>query len=141
MRIVSCFAAAIFMFLIAPAHLLADGVPGDWKWQISPQGGDPINMSANFKVDNGKLTGVFLDGFDNQKFDIKDGKVDGDKVSFTITRPINDMTITINYSGKLDGDTITGTMEFKFGDQDPMKNDWKAERVKADSATQPATQP
>jgi hypothetical protein len=140
MRIVSYFAAAVvFMALSLPGHLFADA-NGNWKWTISPQGGDAINMSANFKVDNGKLTGVFLDGFDQQKFDIKDGKVDGDKVSFTITRPINDMNITINYSGKLDGDTITGTMEFKFGDNDPMKNDWKAERVK-EPATQPATQP
>jgi hypothetical protein len=133
-------AAVALMAFCLPGHLLADGVAGDWKWQISPQGGDPINMSAQLKVEDGKLTGVFIDGFDQQKFDIKDGKIDGENVSFTVTRPINDQSITINYAGKLDGDEIKGTMEMKFGDQEPMKNDWKAERVK-DAATQPATQP
>jgi hypothetical protein len=141
MRIASYFAAAVVVLILSlPGHLFAAGAAGDWKWQITPQGGDAINMSANFKVDGNKLTGVFLDGFDQQKFDIKDGKIDGDNVSFTVTRPINDQTITVNYSGKLVGDAITGTMEIKFGDQDPMKNDWKADRV-TDAATQPATQP
>ena len=141
MRIASFWAAAVlFLALSLPGQLFASDAAGDWKWQISPQGGDPINMSANFKLEDGKLTGVFVDGFDQQKFDIKDGKVDGANVSFAVTRPINDQTITVNYAGKLDGDTITGTMDIKFGDQDPMKNDWKAERVKY-AATQPATQP
>jgi hypothetical protein len=141
MRIASSLVAAVvFLALCLPGQLFASDVAGNWKWQISPQGGDPIDMSATFKADDGKLRGVFLDGFDQQKFDIKDGKVDGDNISFTVTRPINDQTITVNYSGKLDGDTIKGTMEIKFADQEPMKNDWKADRVK-DAATQPATQP
>jgi hypothetical protein len=141
MRIPSCFAAAVVLLgLTLPGQLLASDMAGNWKWQITPQGGDAIDMSARFNVDNGKLTGKFLDGFDQQTFDIKDGKVDGDNVSFTITRPINDMTITVTYAGKLDGDTIKGTMEIKFGDQDPTKNDWTAQRVR-DAATQPATQP
>jgi hypothetical protein len=137
---ISFLAAFVFIAICVPGHLFADGAAGNWKWDVSIGGADPIKMSAEFKVEKDKLTGTFLDGFDQQKFDVKDGKIDGDKVSFTITRPINDQSITVTYSGKLDGDTITGTMEFKFGDQDPMKNDWKAERVK-EAATQPATQP
>jgi len=141
MRIASyCLALAFVLGLSLPTRVLAGDASGHWKWQITPQGTDAIDMSADFKVDGAKLTGVFLDGFDQQKFDIKDGKIDGDKVSFSIVRPIGDQSITVNYSGKLDGDTIKGTVEFKFGDQDPTKNDWKADRVK-DAATQPATQP
>jgi hypothetical protein len=141
MRIVSFIAGAVVLLgLSLPVQSFASDMTGHWKWQITPQGGDPIDMSAQFKVDNGKLTGVFLDGFDQQSFDIKNGKVDGDNVSFTVTRPINDMTITVNYTGKLDGDTVTGTVEIKLGDQDPTKQDWKAERV-TDATTQPATQP
>jgi hypothetical protein len=141
MRIASYFAAAVVLLgLTLPGQSLASDITGNWKWQITPQGGDAINMSAKLKLEDGKLTGVFLDGFDQQSFDIKNGKVDGDNVSFTVTRPINDMTITVNYSGKLDGDTITGTMEIKFGDQDPTKQDWKADRA-TDATTQPATQP
>jgi hypothetical protein len=68
---------------------------------------------------------------------VKDGEV-----SFTVVRPFNDDTITVNYDGKLSGDTIKGTLNVKFGDQDPMKNDWEAKRGTDNaSATQPATQP
>jgi hypothetical protein len=141
MRIASTIAAAVVLLgLSLPGQLLASDMGGNWKWQITPQEGDAINMSAKFTVDNGKLTGTFLDGYDQQTFDIKDGKVDGDNVSFTVTRPLNDITITVKYAGKLSGDTVTGTMEIKIGDGDPTKADWKAER-ETDVTTQPATQP
>jgi hypothetical protein len=115
---------------------------GSWKWTIQTPDGDSIDMSAKLKQDGEKLSGVFLDGFDQKSFDIKDGKVKNGEVSFTVIRPFNDDTITVNYDGKLSGDTIKGTLEVKFGDQDPTKNDWEAKRGKDDSATtQPATQP
>jgi hypothetical protein len=120
----------------------AADVTGSWKWTIQTQDGGSIDMSAKLKQDGEKLTGVFLDGFDQQKFDIKDGQVKDGNVSFTVTRPINDATITVKYKGKLDTDSIKGTLEIKFGDQDPTTSDWAAQRVKEDSAaTQPATQP
>jgi hypothetical protein len=114
---------------------------GSWKWTIQTPDGNSIDMSAKLKQDGEKLTGVFVDGFDQKSFDIKDGKVKDGEVSFTVTRPFNDDTITVNYDGKLSGDTIKGTLEVKFGDQDPMKNPWEAKRGTDAGATQPATQP
>lgn len=117
-------------------------VTGSWKWAIQTPDGDSIDMSAKLTQDGQKLSGTFLDGFDQKTFDIKDGKVTDGNVSFTITRPINDDTITVKYSGKLNGDAIKGSLEVKFGDQDPNKSDWEARRVKEDaSTTQPSTQP
>jgi hypothetical protein len=105
----------------------ATDATGSWKWTIQTPDGNSIDMSAKLTQDGQKLTGVFLDGFDQKSFDIKDGKVKDGEVSFTVTRPFND-------------DTITGTLNVKFGDQDPMKNDWEAKRGDL-STTQPSTQP
>jgi len=115
---------------------------GAWTWTIQTGDGNSIDMSADLKQDGQKLTGTFLDGFDQQKFDVKNGQVKDSTVSFTITRPINDATITVNYSGKLEADTMKGTVEIKFGDQDPTKNDWLAKRAaNTSAATLPTTQP
>jgi hypothetical protein len=120
----------------------AGDATGSWKWTIQTPDSNSIDMSAKLKQDGQKLTGVFLDGFDQKSFDIKDGKVKDGEVSFTVTRPFNDVTITVNYDGKLSGDTIKGTLDVKFGDQDPMKNNWEAKRGADDaSTTQPTTQP
>jgi hypothetical protein len=129
------------MILTLPLLATASDATGSWKWTIQTPDGNSLDMSAKLKQDGEKLTGKFLDGFDQQTFDIKDGQVKDGKVSFTITRPVNDATITVNYSGKLDADTIKGTLIFKFGDQDPMTNDWLAKRAADATASQPATQP
>ena len=97
----------------------ATDATGSWKWTIQTPDGNSIDMSAKLTQDGQKLTGVFLDGFDQKSFDIKDGKVKDGEVSFTVTRPFNDDTITVNYDGKLTGDTIKGTLNVKFGDQMP----------------------
>jgi hypothetical protein len=150
MRKMTAFLAVIAMLGIWLARLgpalagdsQATDATGSWKWTIQTPDGNSIDMSAKLTQDGQKLTGVFLDGFDQKSFDIKDGKVKDGEISFTVTRPFNDDTITVNYDGKLTGDTIKGTLNVKFGDQDPMKNDWEAKRG-ADNAstTQPATQP
>ena len=120
----------------------ATDATGSWKWTIQTPDGNSIDMSAKLTQDGEKLTGVFLDGFDQKSFDIKDGKVKDGEVSFTVVRPFNDDTITVNYDGKLSGDTIKGTLNVKFGDQDPTKNDWEAKRGGDEaSTTQPSTQP
>jgi hypothetical protein len=135
----------IWLARLGPAlagDLPATDATGSWKWTIQTPDGNSIDMSAKLTQDGQKLTGVFLDGFDQKSFDIKDGKVKDGEVSFTVTRPLNDTTITVNYDGKLSGDTIKGTLEVKFGDQDPTKNDWEAKRGSDEaSTTQPTTQP
>jgi hypothetical protein len=150
MRKATVFLAAMAMLVVCMARLgpaLAGDSPaatasGSWKWTIQTPDGDSINMSAKLTQDGEKLTGIFLDGFDQKSFDIKDGKVKDGDVTFTVVRPFNDDTITVNYDGKLNGDTIKGTMDVKFGDQDPMKNNWEAKRGGDEAATtQPATQP
>src|SRR5450432_4028904 len=119
MRKMTALLAAIALFLVCMARTgpalagdsAAADATGSWKWEIKTPDGDSINMSANLKQDGQSLTGIFLDGFDQKSFDIKDGSVKEGVVSFTVSRPFNDDTITVNYNGKLSGDTIKGTLE------------------------------
>jgi hypothetical protein len=123
----------------------ADALPdasGAWKWTITIQdSGTRIDHSAKLKQDaDGKLTGTFTDGFDNASFDVKDGKVSKDgEVSFKVVRTIDGgADLTLNFSGRLDGDQIKGKLNFNFGDQ-PMSADWNAKRTKDEG--KPATKP
>ncbi len=54
-----------------------------------------------------------------------------DTVAFTVTREFNGNTFVFKYEGKLEGDTITGTIERPGrGGGAPTKSEWKATRVK-----------
>ena len=50
-------------------------------------------------------------------------------VTFTVTREFNDMKFTSSYKAKVDGDTMKGTMEAKFGEKD-VKQEFEAKREK-----------
>lgn len=68
-----------------------------------------LKAKAVMKSEDGKLTGAFwLD--DSRKLEIENGKVDGDKIKFTLkrSRPSGG-TMTYEMSGTLEGDTIKGT--------------------------------
>jgi hypothetical protein len=116
------------------------GVTGSWKWSLDFGGGNAIEFSMKAKQDGEKFTGKVHDGFDDTDMDIADGKVKDGKISFKVERKLGDMTITSNYTGTIDGDTIKGTDEAKIGDQEAQKVDWTAKRV-PDAATQPSTKP
>ena len=124
----------------SPAPASSDPT-GHWWWQISPPNGDPIVMNLDLKLDGEKLSGSYIDGFDQQKIAIKNAKLKDGQVTFTIERTFNDTPIKVDYDGKLSGDSIKGTLNVKFGDGDPMPIDWEAKRGNP-PATQPAaTQP
>ena len=53
-------------------------------------------------------------------------------VAFTVTRGTPETQVVFKYSGKFDGDTITGTIEKPAPQKDapPVKTEWKATRTK-----------
>ncbi len=122
----------------SPAPAVADPT-GHWQWKFEPPNGDSIDMALDLKLDGDKLTGTFIDGFDQQKIAIKNAKVKDGNVTFTVERTFNDTPISVDYDGKLTGDTIKGKLNVKFGDGDLMPIDWEAKR--GNPTTQPATQP
>jgi hypothetical protein len=69
-------------------------------------------MTFNFKQDGSKLTGS-VDGPDGA-IGIKNGKVEGNKISFTVA--FNDMSIA--HEGTINGDEITLNVKIDAGPGD-----------------------
>ena len=67
-----------------------------------------------FKADGATLTGSVSGR--NGDTPIENGKIDGDNISFTVTRKFNDMEIKMNYTGKVSGDSIK--LNYKMRDND-----------------------
>jgi len=96
------------------------------------RGGAPVEIILTLKQDGEKLTGSAT-GLNFQdpaaKVDIKDGSVKGSTVMFKITRTTQRGEITTTYTGRLDGDTITGTSETEFNGH-PISREWTPTRQK-----------
>jgi hypothetical protein len=94
--------------LLATAAFAAD-VDGKWSGTMSTPNGDvPVNFT--FKADGATLNGSTM-GPDGGEVPIKEGKVDGNNISFSITFDFQGMPFTMNYKGAVDKDQIKFTID------------------------------
>ena len=103
---------------------------GTWKWEETVKD-QKRERTVKLKLEGAKLTGTMPGRKDGQETKIEDGKFENGEVSFTVTRERGDQKRVTKYKGKLEGDTIKGTIESSFGGKD-QKRDWEAKRVKDD---------
>src|SRR5712671_4386857 len=83
------------VFIAAPAR--AADVDGKWTGSLdTPMGA--INVGFNFKADGATLTGTTT-GPDGGDIAIKNGKIDGDKISFVVSLDFGGMAFDLNYTG------------------------------------------
>lgn len=108
----------IVLMAITPAFVgfaNAADVTGKWKAEFeSPVG--HLNYTYDLKADADKLTGKAIRELDGAKTEaeIKEGKSEGDAVSFVETLRRDDQDVRIEYKGKVAGDEIKFTR--KVGD-------------------------
>jgi hypothetical protein len=123
----AALAIAIVGLVAAPAFSdPAADATGTWKWTFTRQNGQTVETTLKLKQDGEKLTGT-ITGRNNTEIEIAEGKVKDGEVSFQVTREFNNNTIVQKYTGKLDGDTIKGKIEFeRNGEQ--VSRDWEAKR-------------
>ncbi|MCX7046415.1 MAG: hypothetical protein NTX50_13135 [Candidatus Sumerlaeota bacterium] len=130
--IISMLAAIAVMSLLATTSASAQGADatGTWKWSFGGGGGGGRTMetSITLKQDGEKLTGTYNGR--GGATPIEEGSVKAGTVSFKVTRERNGQKSTTKYEGKLDGDSIKGSMEGPGRDGTPQKRDWEAKRVK-----------
>lgn len=88
--------------LILPASLWATDISGKWKAE-APGGQGNVELTLTFKVDGNKLTGT-LDNPEAGPADIKEGRIEGENVSFHLDRNVNGMEMKIIWKGKIAGD-------------------------------------
>ena len=87
----------------------AADVAGTWKASVETPNGT-FESTFTFKVDGDKLTGTVVGQMGEAP--ITDGKVNGDKVSFAVTREFNGNTFKITYEGTVNGNEMKLTVHF-----------------------------
>ena len=95
-----CFCASLILTLSASSAYAAD-LTGTWTGDFTVANGDSIHLLLTLKQDGAKLSGT-VSGAQIGQMEISDGKVDGDKVSFSVM--YNGMMI--KNEGVISGDTI-----------------------------------
>ena len=92
--------------------LLAADVTGKWTAQMGGPEGDNRSIAFDFKQDGATLTGT-VDGPGGEALAISNGKVDGNKISFTLT--MGDGSTKITHEGTINGDQISLTTKMDDG--------------------------
>lgn len=87
------------------AEAFALGMEGKWEGSMPGMRGAPVKVSYEFKTDGDKLTGTTV-GFGGKEIDIKDGKINGNNISFTVETKFQGIKNTTNYTGLFLGDTL-----------------------------------
>jgi hypothetical protein len=109
---------------------------GTWTWTTPGRNGGPDRkMTLDLKVDGAKVTGSVTapgrgDTATPTKTEIADGKLKDGEVSFTVTREFNGNKMVQNYSGKVTADSIKGKIEFERNGE-KQSRDWEAKRAAA----------
>ena len=96
------------VFVAAPAR--AADVDGKWSGSLdTPMGA--IQVGFNFKADGATLNGTTT-GPDGGDIAIKNGKIDGNKISFVVSIDFGGMAIDLNYTGVVKPDQLQLTIDF-----------------------------
>ncbi|MGC4005584.1 MAG: hypothetical protein QM811_21700 [Pirellulales bacterium] len=124
---------ACLALLVTCGVLLAADAGGKWTWTVQQGKKDAkkdVEYTADLKVEGDKVTGtVSSSAKKGTPVAIEDGKIEGDKVSFKVSRANKEGTkIVSEYSGKVEGDTLKGT--FVNDASKGKQTDWSATRAK-----------
>ncbi len=104
--------AVILMAFIVSAW--AAGVAGKWIAE-APSGQQTSEITLVFKVDGTALTGTLDNSAMPGAIEIKDGKVEGDDVSFHVLRSFGENEMKVVWKGKVAGDEIRFTRAIEGG--------------------------
>jgi opacity protein-like surface antigen len=106
---VRLFSAAVVCVLTAVPALAAD-VAGKWNGQVpAAQGQAESAITFIFKVDGDNLTGTLNNSQQPGDVELKEGKVTGDDITFSLTRNIGGTDTKVVWKGKIAGDEIKFT--------------------------------
>ncbi len=129
MKILLCICAGMVMALSAVAARASD-VTGSWIAEMTAPDGNSFQISFTFKQDGAALTGT-VQGPQGDAIAIGSGKIDGNKISFTVS--INGAIITHEGTVSESGDEIKLTAKSDSGDF--PANEVTLKRVKAPPAS------
>lgn len=105
MKIICSIAA---LFLVSVSAYAAD-VDGTWTGLAAAPGGD-VPVTFVFKADGAKLTGTTT-ALDGGTISVKDGKIDGSAITFTVTFDFGGAPFVLPYKGVVSPDQIKLTAD------------------------------
>ncbi|GEP43893.1 hypothetical protein BGE01nite_31840 [Brevifollis gellanilyticus] len=105
---------------------------GTWKWStMSPNGEIPTTLKLDLK--NGKIAGAYSNQFGDKA--ISNASLRDDVIRFEVVRDLGGKKYVVKYQGKIEGNTIKGTVEAPSHDGgEAQKLDWSAKRTTKESA-------
>ncbi|MFN3325949.1 MAG: hypothetical protein ACK5AZ_20825 [Bryobacteraceae bacterium] len=107
--------ALLLMACVFSLNALAAGIDGNWlaESKIQTPNGDEITIQStlNLKSDGNSLTGTVVTNFrgTERRADVKNGKLDGNKFSFSTTTQGPQGEFTTEWEGTVDEDQIKGS--------------------------------
>ena len=98
------FKKIILSVAVFALSALAADVSGKWTAEVPGRQGNTQPTTFNLKADGSKLSGTVT----NRRGDseIKDGKIDGDNISFVQVMNFNGNEMKMTYKGVVSGDSI-----------------------------------
>jgi hypothetical protein len=134
-RICALLCVALCVVICArPIHAASD-VTGTWTGDVSTPDGSSFPLTFVFKQDGAKVTGT-VQGSQGDPLTIENGKIDGDKLTFTVA--FNGMTIS--HEGTISGDEIKLSSKSDSDQMPPMSLTLKRDKGSAAPAP-PASSP
>jgi hypothetical protein len=92
------YALGLALLLCAAPAFAAD-VDGKWAGTVATPMGD-FPVAYEFKADGATLTGSTM-GPDGSSIPIKNGKIEGSRISFVVTLDFGGMTFDLSYTGEV----------------------------------------
>jgi hypothetical protein len=114
---------AILTMILCAASLAATAAGIDGKWTSESKRGDnTIQQTLTLMSDGGALTGTVETSFNgnSRSVDIKNGKVDGNKFSFSMVQRGKGGEVTVTWEGTVNGDEMSGTTTREGGQSRPF---------------------
>jgi hypothetical protein len=118
----------ICSLLAAATAFAADPIDptGAWKWSTSSPNGE-IPTTLKLELKNGKIAGAYSNEFGATA--ISNASLQDDVIRFDVVRDFGGKKYVVKYHGKIEGETIKGTIEAPAHDGGAAKKlDWNAKR-------------
>jgi hypothetical protein len=109
----------------------AEDISGEWVIEDTNPKAMKVKTFFEFEVHGSVVTGSKL-GYPESELPIIDGKINGDKLTFTIKEYLGERTNrarTYMYTGKVSGDSIKFSVAILLGQGIPPKKTYIAKRV------------
>jgi len=122
----------LFFAAAAAASALAADPTGTWRWTTHSPNGE-IQTTLKLESKDGKLAGAYSNQFGDTA--ISNASLQGDLIAFEVVRDLGGKRYVVSYRGKIEGDTIKGTIDAPGHDGgESVKLDWTAQRATRDKA-------